>query len=114
MIIDKTIKFGYGSILVGCENGYVVIRHIEPPKEIGDNVKKEEVSELTILQTKRFSPNMDMIGFLKKLDKVSKEHPTIVYRGCTFDFSNYNPKSIESVRPAFKVALNSFISTLAC
>jgi hypothetical protein len=114
MILDKTIKFGYGSILVGCENGYVVIRHIEPPKEIGDSIKKEEVSELTILHTKRFSPDMDMIGFLKNLDKVSKEYPTTVYRGYTFDFSNFNPKSIDSVRPAFKVALSSYMSTLAC
>jgi hypothetical protein len=114
MILDKTIKFGYGSILVGYKNGFVTLEHIKPPKEIGKSLLSQDVTDIVTINKVKFQCDLDMFSLIKKLDGINEQSLKLEFRGYVFDFTKYNPKSLEAVRSGFKHALSEYQMVLAC
>lgn len=117
MIIDKTIKFGYGTTLIS-SNGTtrrITMMYIEPPIPIsGHNLENKDLKDTVIIEEIHFSYESDMDKFIKELGSVSENNPILTFRGYTFDFSNYNEKSVNALINGLKVVIRGWQLGLAC
>lgn len=94
----KTIKFGYGDILVGV-NRYIPrmsFTSIKPPVEVGTTVSYND-------------EDIEICGRVEILEyhihdlynlfcTVNEDNKIVKYKDWTFDFTNYNEKSVEVVK----------------
>lgn len=111
MIKGNTIYFGYGDIaVVGTYNGYLTLQWFEPPTEVGSSLTGKEINWLSeeIKLKVTFKDLMNTNNINKESGK------QIIIDGYTFDFSNYNSKSVEVVRNHMQNALGIFQYGLAC
>lgn len=115
MIDNKVIEFGYGTILVGANKMMrrLILKYIQPPKSIGQ-LTDEDVEDIVILEEITFDYQDDMKDFLEALGEISRDNPIEEFRGYTFDFSNYNEKSVEIVKEGVRNAINGWQLVLAC
>ena len=111
MIEGNRIIAGYGTLAVDSyHNSHkLIIKHIQPPKEIGSSI----VDEFEEIQAISIMINFNGYFELKRLlDEVSAEQPIFTFESWIFDFSQFNEKSVE----VFKKGLNNVFDTrpLAC
>ena len=117
MIKDKTIYFGYGTVSVGASGYTISFTTIKPPQEIGMEIKNKlsngEVQEIgtTINLTLEYA---EAEALKSMLDSISETNTSFVFKDYTFDFTNYNPKSVEVVKLCVKPILNNYLPLLAC
>lgn len=114
MFKDKTIKFGYGTVLVNSDEYFreVTLKYIKPPKEVGEIILDNK--SFTVLDEIVFEFGKDMLLFYEELKQITPENTVLEFRGYKFDFSNYNEKSVEVVLRGFKRAIQGFLLALAC
>lgn len=115
MIREKTIKFGYGTIAVLGNSTLrtLVLDYIEPPVEIGSSI----TSEYNPIQRIKFNydhKSRDMNDLYNNLNFVSAENPIVEFRGYQFDFSEFNPTSLQTLKSAVKNVLTGNLMLLAC
>ena len=114
MIKDKTIYFGYGTVSVGASGYTISFTTIKPPQEIGMKLlSSEEVQEVgtPINLTLEYA---EAEALKSLLDSISEINTSFVFKDYTFDFTNYNPKSVEVVKLCVKPILNNYLPLLAC
>lgn len=81
---NKTLYFGYGDICVGCECFNLTFREFEPPTE-----------KFSIPIT-RCEEAKQLIELLDSMD--GKDNFQFDFKGWRFNFSNWNPKSVEVIK----------------
>ena len=114
MIENQVIKFGYGDILTGVHPGEyeMTFRWICPPFACGERVEYEEsqLSEITLQKVviREVFPH-DLYRLFKS---VNPNNLIVHYQGWTFDFTHYQPKSVEVVQRKAFYTVN--LLTLAC
>lgn len=114
MIIDKTIKFGYGDIAVGSDalRSILYFYGIKPPLNIGENVNDDiEVCSNKI----EFEIDYDDYIYIYqnitavKNGSIKKFH----FRDYILDFTNYNIESVNVVEKHINVAMFMYRMALA-
>lgn len=112
MIEGKVIKFGFGTIVISGDDftKVLTLSYIEPPKEVGGLIRE---SILPIEEVK-FKYNKDMEKFYEDLKMVDEENCKIEFRGFTFDFTEYNTKSVNALMVRVKKVIVGFQLGLAC
>lgn len=115
MIKEKTIKFGYGTIAVLGNSTLrtLVLDYIEPPVKIGSTITSSYKPIQRIKFKYDYNSN-DMKEFYEKLNYVSSDNPTLEFRGYQFDFSEFNPTSLQTLKAAVKDVLTGNLMVLAC
>lgn len=115
MIIEKTIKFGYGTVLIGsCSlSKLMTFQHIQPPKPIGD-LKDVDLSDVIVLEEVEFEYQSDMRTLRTELDSLPEENLFLEFRGYILDFSNYNEESVNMLRRSLNQVINGWQLGLAC
>lgn len=117
MIDGKILKFGYGDI--GVSNVWRNMRFIpfKPPVEIGTDTRPlfadgsiEAVGEPIMITFETFQ---DFNELQDKLKNVYTQR-VFEFKGYTFDFSNYNEKSVEVCNDALRRAYMNFLQCAAC
>lgn len=116
---NKIIKFGYGDIQVHSSWYYISFRQFKPPIEIGTEITDEIIQEnnfeyITEPISINFKNLEELYDFRKLVKEIDENHTCFKYRDCTFDFSNYNSKSVEVLLKGIKVVENGFIMPMAC
>ncbi|KON87383.1 hypothetical protein AF332_11470 [Sporosarcina globispora] len=115
MLEGNTIKFGHGTVLVYSSQltRKVILEFIQPPKPVGKLIK-EDIEDVVVLDSITFDYGKDMKPFYEELQQVSENNTILEFRGYVFDFSNYNPASVEVLMGGFKRAITGNTLTLAC
>lgn len=116
----KTFYFGYGDILVN--NATLGLRFIEcePPVEVGtmlDNTLEKELgikytSEWVTVLIERYEDAKRFEKLLNKLD--GRDYFQFYFGDYLFNFSNWNPKSIESIKKHLEVVKSNLLMCCAC
>lgn len=116
MIIQKTVKFGYGTILVGAnrDSRELTLEYVEPPVAVGTKVRKEDLVGSVSHGKISFKYGKDMRTLQEDLKQVSAENPLVQFREYTFDFTNFNPSSVKSVQDMLIKAIMGNTLPLAC
>ena len=93
MIKGNTIYFGYGDVVVGCNEliGCMIFTNIKPPQKIGSTVKNNEVE----IGEKILVYEDNCYDLLKVFQTVNENNKIVKYKEYTFDFSNYNKESVK-------------------
>lgn len=114
MIINKNIKFGYGSILIVSDwiAHKLTINHIDKIKPIGSSTL-EDIKDVNVIDKVEFKYNKDMYSLLHELENVSENNPIIQFRGYNFDFSNYNKGSVDVLKKQLLKVIQSRLLLLA-
>lgn len=114
MIVDKTLKFGYGDISLGGRFQTLTFQQFKPPAEIGSFIDPSEV-EFT---SEEISINIsydDYVEYKKKLEQVEeKSILEFTFKGYTFDFTNWNIKSVYACKRMLEQAMKSYFMLFAC
>ena len=114
MIKGNEIYFGYGSVAVGPFGNSLRVLHIKPPQPIGKRVISNDVEIIgkpIHIPFKKISEIHELHALLSSVDKY--EHKRFVFKGCVFDFSNYNPDSVKTVRENLDRVKRNLIFLLA-
>ena len=116
----KTFYFGYGDIIVN--NSTLGLRFIEcePPVEVGTQLTKELEEELGVKFTSDWvtipiQTYEEALAFERLLDRMDGRDFHYFYFGdFTFNFANWNPKSIESIKRHLNVVRHNLLMCIAC
>lgn len=116
MIIENTIKFGHGTIVVGADrySRTLTLEHTEPPIAVGSKVYPEDYDKLAKHEKLYFQYKQDMRVLMDDLKKVSAENPIIEFRGYIFDFTKFNPESVRVLEEKLLLAIMGNTLALAC
>ena len=119
MIDGKILKFGYGDIAVGCINANMTFTPFKPPVEVGTHCYDLFINgDITPIGEKvaiRFDSFNDFAELKDKLEGVrTATQKVFEFKGYTFDFSNYNVKSVEVVDDARYHAYMAYLRCAAC
>ena len=116
MIENNTIKFGYGTILIGSNQltRTVLLQHIAPPKEIGKDLTKEDIADIVVINEIEFKYERDMNEFYNELIKINENNTQLEFRGYKLDFSKYNEGSVKTLKQAVKRTISGCTIALAC
>lgn len=115
MIKGNIIEFGYGDVAVGSSRlmKFVDFTNIKPPLECGERITTEMEKDLEFGESIRIYE--DGIWDIYSLMKTISENNRIVkYKEYTFDFSNYNEKSVKTVKEHLYNVIMGDILCLAC
>lgn len=95
MIEGNILKFGFGSIAVGhdMDNYSLRISHTLDNGPVG-NTLDERIGDIVYIG---FPFGDDFVLLENQLRTVSEENPLFHFRGYVFDFSHYNPVSVQMV-----------------
>lgn len=117
MIDGKILKFGYGDIAVANKVFAMALTPFKPPVEVGTDCYDlfslgviEPIGETIYIQFETF---FDFHDLKDKLDNLHT-HKVFVFKGYTFDFTNYNAKSVEVVENVRKAILRAYLQCAAC
>lgn len=115
MIEDNIIKFGYGTILVESNSfcKILIIKHIQPPVEIGNYLTEKEEKDLELIQNIEFRYATDMKILYQQLLELEQYNYRLLFRGYVLDFTNYNPKSVDVFKKGLKKVIDGWIMALA-
>lgn len=113
---NKTLYFGYGDICVGFDLFNLTFREFEPPIEVGTWFKDESevnwLSERFSIPIIRYEEAQQLIKLLDSMD--GKDNFKFDFKGWTFNFSNWNPKSVEVIKKYVSCIRSNLLLTLAC
>ena len=120
MIDGKILKFGYGDIAVGDVGFYMKLTPFKPPIEVGsecngyfaDGIIKPIGPAIMI----KFEGLSDITEFRTKLESVCPiDAPkSFEFKGYTFDFSNYNVKSVMVAETILHNIRMNYLCCAAC
>ncbi len=115
-IEKKTIYFGYGDVQTGSGASLMLtFTGFKPPMEVGTEIIDQVIEYITEPIKLKFTSIEELMGFKKLVDEIDGETNTYFqYRDYVFDFSNYNPKSIEIILKHIKNLQSHFIYLMAC
>lgn len=117
MIDGNRIKFGYGSVAVGCDplTQMVTFKQIKPPCECGSIVEEGNGVEY-IGEIIKIHLDISSYSFLmRKLSDIDSKKVTVFeHDGYLFDFSNYNCKSVNVLREKARNAIYLEMMAMAC
>ena len=116
MIENNRIKFGYGSVSVGCNplDRVIIFQQIEPPKKCGELVHPGDASFIGVSVRIRIDYD-DYLEFMKLLNHIEDNHITVfTFKDYIFDFTNYNAESIKVCRKHATGAIHLYLHALAC
>ena len=117
----KTFYFGYGDIIVN--NSTLGLRFIEcePPVEVGTVLSEKLEKELGVKFTSAWVTipikyYEEAVALEKLLDKVLADSSVIEFKfkDYKFNFSKWNPKSIESIKKHLEVVRSNLLMCCAC
>ena len=112
----KTLYFGYGDIGVGCDCFNLTFREFEPPIEVGtwfdDESKCKWLSEKFSIPITRYEEAKQLIELLNSMDGKGKVQ--FDFKGWRFNFSNWNPKSVEVIKKYVNYIKTNLLLPLAC
>lgn len=116
----KTFYFGYGDIFVGSEYINLRFREFEPPIEVGTAVNEASMNELGLKYTSDkvticFCSYEEAKCFSKLLNSMDgKDNFQFDFKGWRFNFSNWNPKSIECIKTHLNTVRSYLLMCTAC
>ena len=116
----KTFYFGYGDILVGSEYISLRFREFEPPLEVGTAVNEGSMNELGLKYTSdkvtiSFCSYEEAKCFSKLLDSMDgKDNFQFDFKGWRFNFSIWNPKSVEAIKLHLNAVKSNLLMCMAC
>ena len=116
----KTFYFGYGDIIVNNSLFGLELIECEPPVEVGMRLTKELEKELGVKFTsdwftipiKTFDEAKQFEMLLNELD--GRDHFQFYFGDYLFNFSVWNPKSVESIKWHLNVIKSRLMMCLAC
>ena len=113
---NKTLYFGYGDICVGCDCFNLTFREFEPPIEVGTWFKDEDkckwLSEKFSISLTRYEEAKQLVELLDSMD--GRDTVKFEFKGWIFNFSNWNPKSVEVVKRYVNYIKTNLLLPLAC
>lgn len=115
----KTLYFGDGDICVGNSTFGLTFREFEPPIEVGtvitDELEKkimlEYTSEWFTLPIKTYEEAMTLDKLLDKMD--GRDFYYFHFGDFTFNFANWNPKSIEVIKGHLSIVKSNLLMCMA-
>lgn len=110
MIIDNTIKFGYGDLLIYSFLNILQIKYVDKQFPCGNyiNMEEENITPIRIIDIDVGTYDKILV-FKALMDKVvSKDLLLFEFDEYTFDFSNWNEESVY----VFANAIERLYSTL--
>jgi hypothetical protein len=112
MIEDKTIKLGYGTIVIsGNEiSKTLTFTSIAIPIALGET----DVSDCVAIDSVSFDYGVDFYTLERELNLVTAENCYINFRGHILDFSNFSPKSVNTLKMILNALIYGDIRCLAC
>lgn len=118
-IEHKILKFGYGDIEIGSYSVGLKFRGIKPPVEVGSVLSDKFISEhniepMTTWMYLRFKSLQELLNFEQLLNQVDVKFTSFTYAGITFDFTNYNKKSINAVLNHLGFVRQNLLYVVAC
>lgn len=120
---NKTICFGYGNVQVGHSIYSLYFRGFKPPIEVGTMITEEVIKDNNIkwLTDKIYLDFRDMQEILtfenlikQVRDNGGENFTQFKFKDFTFDFFNYNEKSISIVLIHLAVVRDNFLQIIAC
>ncbi|MGN5650850.1 hypothetical protein [Bacillus sp. Brlt_9] len=116
MIENKVLKFGYGTMSIGADSFTRTLKifHIQPPGTVGEPINKKDVQIIDSIHFRYDGLSGDMKIFLQELQNATPENPFVQFRGYTFDFTNFNLKSIEVLIEYTQEVIRGWQFCLAC
>lgn len=119
----KTIYLGSGDVLVGSYGYTMYFQGFKPPIEVGTTITEEVIEENNIewLTDKFYIDFRDIqeISTFENLliqvaDNNGENFVQFKFKDLTFDFSNYNEKSISTILLHLGCVRETLISVIAC
>lgn len=119
----KTIYLGNGDVLVGSYGYTMYCQGFKPPIEVGTTITDEVIEENNIewLTDKFYIDFRDMQeistfeNLLKQVaDNNGENFVQFNFKGLTFDFSNYNEKSISTILCHLGCVRDALLTVIAC
>ena len=119
----KTIYFGIGDVIVGYYGYTMHFQGCKPPMEVGSIVTDEVIKENNIewLTDKfyiDFRDIQEIVTFENLLKQVADNNGEnfiqFNFKGLTFDFSNYNEKSISTILLHLAFVREALLTVIAC
>lgn len=114
---SKTLYFGYGDICVGSNWLSLEFREFEPPTEVGtwfeelpENFKW--LSEKIRISITSYEEAVELGKLLDSMD--GKDNFQFDFKGWRFNFSNWNPKSVETIKKHLSVVRDKLLMCIAC
>ena len=112
----KTLFFGDGDICVGFGLFNLTFREFEPPIEVGTWFKDESeckwLSEKFSIPIVQYEEAEQLIKLLDSMD--GRDNFKFDFKGWTFNFSNWNPKSVEVIKNRVSYIRSNLLLPLAC
>ena len=115
----KTFYFGYGDIIVNNSTFGLKFIECEPPVEVGMNLTEELEKELGVKFTSEWitipiKTYEEAKQFEKLLNKIDgRDYFQFYFGDYLFNFSNWNPKSIESIKRHLNVVRSNLLMCMA-
>lgn len=122
-IKNNILHFGYGDINVGHSLYTLIFRGFKPPIEVGTHISKEVIQENNIewltemfyLDLRDIQEILTFENLLKQIIENGGENfIQFKFKDFTFDFSNYNKKSVEVILLQLAVVRNNLLQVIAC
>ena len=120
---NKTLYFGYGDVVVGSYGYTMYFQGFKPPIEVGAIITDEVIEENNIewLTDKFYIDFRDIQeistfeNLLKQVaDNNGENFVQFNFKDLTFDFSNYNEKSISTILCHLACIRNALLTVIAC
>ena len=114
MIVGNIIKFGYGDICVSSDalTQRIGFQQFKPSVKCGDKIPDdvEFVGEEIILKISY----EEYCEFNQQFDNVlMRIISTFSFKGCEFDFSNYNEESVNTCKKNLESAMSTYLLSMA-
>ena len=118
---NNILYFGYGDILVNNYLSGLMFVNCKPPVEVGTDINDEIKEKLGVKYTSDWitipiTTYDEAKYFGKLLDKVLADSTIIEFKfkDYKFNFSNWNPKSVEVLKAHLSVVRMQLLACLAC
>ena len=117
---DNVLYFGYGDILVNNNLSGLMFVNCKPPLEVGTGLTDELREELGVKYTSdwiniSFLTYDEVLYFEKLLDEVlDRTIHYFYFKDYQFNFSNWNPTSIEVIKAHLSNVKQTLVITMAC
>ena len=117
---NKTLYFGYGDICVGNTVLGLTFTEFEPEVEVGTvitpELEKEKgikfISEKFIIPIEYYEEAKELDRLLDSMD--GKDNFQFDFKGWRFNFSIWNPKSVEVIKWHLSVIKSRLLMCIAC
>jgi len=111
----KTLYFGYGDIAVGNTTIALRFRQFEPSMEVGADIIDGEMNFTSNGINIYLCSYAEVECLERLLDKMTgRDFFYFIFKEWTFNFANWNPKSIEVIKAHLNIVKNNMLAPMAC